>query len=145
MQTIEWKFKDITKEYPILKNQKSIENPTMFYKKFLPLFKNETKEFTIVFWLSVHKKVTGFEIVSIGNLYYTIMSPREIFRGAVINHCHAIIIAHNHPSGNSDPSKQDISITKKLVKAGKILDIEIIDHIIFGNKNYYSFVEHRII
>ena len=71
--------------------------------------------------------------------------PREVFRGAIVATCANIIIAHNHPSGNLEPSKEDISITKKLVEAGKIIDISVLDHIIFTDDGFTSFEERRLI
>lgn len=71
--------------------------------------------------------------------------PREVFRGAIVATCANIILAHNHPSGNLEPSREDISITQKLVEAGKIVDISVLDHIIFGDDGYTSFVEKRLI
>jgi DNA repair protein RadC len=74
-----------------------------------------------------------------------LVHPREVFRGAIVATCANIILAHNHPSGNLEPSREDISITKKLVEAGKIVDISVLDHIIFGDDGYTSFVEKRLI
>jgi DNA repair protein RadC len=71
--------------------------------------------------------------------------PREVFRGAIVATCASVILAHNHPSGNLDPSNEDISITKRLSEAGKILDINVIDHLIFTDDGFTSFVEQRII
>lgn len=73
------------------------------------------------------------------------MHPREVFRGAIVATCASVILAHNHPSGNLDPSNEDISITKRLSEAGKILDINVIDHLIFTDDGFTSFVEQRII
>jgi len=74
-----------------------------------------------------------------------LVHPREVFRGAIVATCANIILAHNHPSGNLEPSREDISITQKLVEAGKIVDISVLDHIIFGDDGYTSFVEKRLI
>jgi DNA repair protein RadC len=70
--------------------------------------------------------------------------PREVFWIAIENNSANIILMHNHPSGNCEPSNDDIQITKKLVDAGKLLDINVFDHVIIGNNNYYSFVESRM-
>ena len=98
-----------------------------------------------MFWLNSANVVTGFEIVSEGTLNSSVVHPREVFRGAIIATCANIIIAHNHPSGNLEPSQEDISITKKLVEAGKIIEITVFDHIIFADNSYTSFVEKRLI
>jgi len=78
-------------------------------------------------------------IVFIGTLNRSIVHPREVFAPAFTDRAAAIIIAHNHPSGNIEPSFEDIAMTQKLVEAGNILGIEILDHIIITKKNYYSF------
>lgn len=72
------------------------------------------------------------------------MHPREVFRGAIVSSCANIIVAHNHPSGNLEPSNEDISLTKKLIEAGKIIEINVFDHIIFAENEYTSFVEKRL-
>ncbi len=109
------------------------------------MFDGEVKERFVVFWLSSSNNITGFEIVSEGTLNSSVVHPREVFRGAIVATCANIIIAHNHPSGNQDPSNEDISLTKKLVDAGKLLEISVFDHIIFAEHNYTSFIERRLI
>lgn len=98
----------------------------------------------IVFWLSTSNKVTGFEIISTGSLNASVIYPREVFRGAIVNNCANIILAHNHPSGNLEPSQEDITLTKKLVECGNTMEIKIFDHIIFGD-GYSSLAERRLI
>ncbi|MBK8944103.1 MAG: JAB domain-containing protein [Ignavibacteriae bacterium] len=97
------------------------------------------------FWLSSSNKVIGFEVISEGLLNSSLVHPREVFRGAIVATCANIIIAHNHPSGNLEPSREDINITKKLVEAGKIVDISVLDHVIFTDNGFTSLVEERII
>ena len=109
------------------------------------MFDGEVKERFVVFWLSSSNNITDFEIVSEGTLNSSVVHPREVFRGAIVATCANIIIAHNHPSGNQDPSNEDISLTKKLVDAGKLLEISVFDHIIFAEHNYTSFIERRLI
>jgi len=87
----------------------------------------------------------GFEIITEGILNASIVHAREVFRGAILQSCANIIVAHNHPSGNMECSTEDISLTKKLVEAGKIIDIAVFDHIIFGDGTYTSFVERKLI
>jgi DNA repair protein RadC len=88
--------------------------------------------------------VAGFEIISEGILNASVVHPREVFRGAIVATCASIILAHNHPSGNIEPSTEDISITKQLVDAGKIIDIRVFDHIVFGETSYMSFIEKKL-
>ena len=109
------------------------------------MFDGEVKERFVVFWLNSANVITGFEVISEGTLNSSVVHPREVFRGAIVATCANIIIAHNHPSGNPDASQEDISITKKLVEAGKIIDISVFDHIIFAEDTFTSFVEKRLI
>lgn len=109
------------------------------------MFDGQVKERFIVFWLSSSNIVTGFEIISEGILNASVVHPREVFRGAIVATCASIILAHNHPSGNPEPSTEDISITKKLVETGKILDIPVFDHIIFAEDCFVSFVNKRLL
>lgn len=109
------------------------------------MFDGEVKERFVVIWLSSSNNVIGFEIISEGILNASIVHPREVYRGAITATCANIICMHNHPSGNPEPSNEDIALTKKLVSAGEILDIKVFDHIIFAENTYTSFVEKRII
>lgn len=88
------------------------------------------KEHFVVFYLDSRSQEIKREIISVGTLNESLVHPREVFEPAIAHKAASIIIAHNHPSGDLEPSDADIGITKKLVDAGKILDIKIIDHVI---------------
>ena len=83
--------------------------------------------------------------VSQGSLNASIVHPRELFQRAILSNCASLILAHNHPSGDSSPSPEDIALTRRLIEAGQILDIPILDHLILGYGNFYSFKEHGLI
>ena len=83
--------------------------------------------------------------VSVGSLNASIVHPREVFAEAIKNKAASVIFAHNHPSGDPEPSEEDLAITKRLTEAGKILGIEIVDHIIAGKSGYFSFKEKEMI
>jgi len=106
---------------------------------------NFHKEYFIVVSLDNRNKVISIDTVSIGILNSSLIHPRETFEIAIKNHAASIILCHNHPSGELKPSKDDIFITENLVKAGKILGIEISDHLIITKNSYYSFKEKKII
>lgn len=95
------------------------------------------------FYLDTKHHVIGMEMISKGSLNATIIHPREVFKGALLANAHAIIIAHNHPSGDVDPSNADKTFTTMLVDAGKrLLDVKVIDHVIIGSKGgFFSFSE----
>ncbi|SFM05367.1 JAB domain-containing protein [Halanaerobium salsuginis] len=95
----------------------------------------------IVICLDIKNQLNSINTVSIGTLTSSLSHPREIFKTAILSAA-AILIAHNHPSGIPDPSRDDISITKKVEKAGDILGIELLDHIIIGDSTFHSMKEH---
>lgn len=98
------------------------------------------REHFVVFYLDSRNQEIKREIISIGTLNESLIHPREVFESAIKNNASSIIIAHNHPSGDLDPSQADIEITKKLIHAGKILDIKITDHIIISGSSFQSFI-----
>jgi DNA repair protein RadC len=147
IKNISWKFNDVTTAYPELqhaRNQK-ITDPTRFFELFKFLFQNQTQEMFYAFWLNSANMVIGYEMITKGTLNASLAHPREVFRSAIVSSCANIIVAHNHPSGNTEPSNEDIQLTRKLVESGNILDIKIFDHIIFAGDKYTSFVEKRLI
>lgn len=103
------------------------------------------KEVLAVLYLNTKNIVICKEIVSMGSINSSIVHPREIFIGAVKNSSASIIVLHNHPSGNPEPSNEDISITHRLKDSGKLLGIELLDHIIIGDGRYVSLKEKGII
>jgi len=98
-----------------------------------------------VFYLNRANKVNLFEIISEGGITGTVADPRIIFRKAVEQDAVSIIIAHNHPSGNLQPSRADESLTQKIKEAGALLDIKLVDHIIVGGQGYFSFSDSGLL
>jgi len=123
---------------------KKIAAPKDIAEFFVPILRDELKEKFLVVCLNSANKVTKFEAISVGSLNSSVVHPREIFKFAIENSSASIILIHNHPSGNLEPSSEDIAITKKLVEAGKILNIEVLDHIIIGGNSFTSLVERRL-
>mgnify|MGYP002474481971 FL=1 len=104
----------------------------------------QDKEHFYVIYLNSRLKIIAVEINSIGTVNASIVHPREVFRRAIIENSVQLIVAHNHPSEDCAPSEADIQITQRLQKAGEIVGIEIIGHIIFGQTTYFSFKEEEI-
>jgi DNA repair protein RadC len=145
IKTVSWKFNDCSKVYPELPQEKIyIQGPEDVFHNFLFLFKQQVKERFICVWLNAANRVIGFEVVTEGILNSSLVHPREVFRGAIVATCAAIIIAHNHPSGNTEPSTEDLAITKQIVEAGKVIGIPLHDHIIFNDEAYVSFAERGL-
>lgn len=97
------------------------------------------KEHFVAILLDTKNVIIAEETISIGDLSSTIVNPREVFKPAIKKSAKSIILVHNHPSGNPTPSMEDLQITKRLVDAGEILDISVLDHIIIGKDKFYSF------
>jgi len=130
----------------LLKNKTSrlIMSPKDVWEDLKDLRDNK-KEHFIIFYLDNQNQVIKKEVISIGTINSSLVHPREVFEPAVKNLASQIIIAHNHPSGESQPSDKDLQITKRLIEAGKILGIEVIDHVIVTKNNFFSFREKGII
>jgi DNA repair protein RadC len=146
-RTITWRFKESIELDPELANKRSlmIRTPADVFTNYQSLFKDHVRERFIVFWLNSANKVLGFEVITEGLLNSSLTHPREVFRGAIVSTCASIILAHNHPSGNPEPSQEDITITKQIVDSGKIIGIPVHDHIIFADNNFTSLAERGII
>lgn len=126
-------------------SKKKITSPEELAELFIPLLRDEVKEKFIVVCLNNSNQIIKFETISIGNLNSSVVHPREVFKVAIDNNSANIFLLHNHPSGNTEPSREDIAITKRLVEAGNILDIKIFDHLIIAGDKFTSLVEKRII
>lgn len=105
-----------------------------------PYFNPECECFSVLI-LNTRRRVKGHQLISIGTLDTILVHPREVFRGAVIAAAAAIVVMHNHPSGEPQPSEADIKVTRDLIRAGQLLKIEVLDHVIMGNPNYCSLRE----
>jgi DNA repair protein RadC len=127
-------------EYPLFK----ITSPKDVYDILKTEYLNKQKEIFIVIYLNTKNEVISKDIVSIGSLNSSIVHPREVFKDAIRKSSNSIILAHNHPSGNPTPSVEDINITKRLIQAGDILGIKVIDHVIIGKGKFTSLKEEGI-
>lgn len=122
---------------------KELTNP----KKVHQLMKSKLKDYTREHFYIIILNSRNWSVaeVSVGSLTASVVHPREVFAEAIKNKAASVIFVHNHPSGNPEPSKDDLEITKRLVNAGKILGIEIVDHIIVTKDGYFSFKEKGLI
>jgi len=106
--------------------------------------RDHKKEYFVAFFLDVRNQIVKREIISIGSLNASIVHPREVFEPAIRNFTSQIIVSHNHPSDEVVPSGEDISITKRLIEAGKIIGIAVIDHVIVSKSGYLSMKEKEM-
>jgi len=121
---------------------KHISSPDAVWNLILPEIACLQKEEFRVLVVNNKNMLLKKIIVSVGTITEAIVHPREVFRDAIKEAGSGIIVTHNHPSGNAQPSKQDIETTKRLVEAGKIVGIPLLDHIILTNSSYYSMKEN---
>jgi DNA repair protein RadC len=105
------------------------------------------REHFVVIMLDQKNKVIGINTVSIGSLTASIVHPREVWKAPILSNAAAIILAHNHPSGQPQPSQEDRVLTVRLVAAGKLLGISVVDHVIIGDgtSSYFSFADENLL
>lgn len=123
----------------------SINSPQSVEKLLNHVFdlSNQAVENFGIISLNTKNKVVGAHLISKGSLNQTIASPRDVFMNAMLNNASSIILFHNHPSGDSTPSKEDIEITKRMVECGELLGIHVLDHVIVGT-SYSSLKEEGL-
>ena len=130
------------KESRTLHGMKRFSQPREAVDTVKPLFAMADRELMLVMSLNTRLEPMAVEIVAVGGLNTCSVDSRDIFKHAVLNNAAFIVCFHNHPSGDPEPSRQDKQITIRLEKAGEILGISLIDHIIIGDYGFYSFREH---
>lgn len=124
------------------KKQEKIRNAEDLYNLFAKELETKTQEHLIAIFLNSKNKIIEYKTIFIGSANQSVAHPRDIFKEAMKNAAVKIMLIHNHPSGDSAPSKEDIIFTKRMLDAGNLLQIPLLDHIIIGKNNYYSFYDH---
>lgn len=132
----------ISSQVPAYK-KKELLSPEKVFKLVRSKLKDYSKEH--FYLIALDSRNWSIHEVSLGSLNANIVHPREAFVEAIKNKAASVIFVHNHPSGDPEPSKDDLEITKRLVEAGKILGIEVVDHIVVGKDNFFSFKEQGLI
>ncbi len=122
-----------------------ISSPEAAYRLLYPKLREQKKESFIALHLDTKNRLLREETVSVGSLNANIVHPREVFKTAIQESAAAIIVAHNHPSGDPAPSQSDIDITHKLVETGRVVGIELYDHIIVGDGRFLSLKEQNLL
>ena len=141
-QPQEWKIVSL-RECPTPEDIQLCETPEQaaaYWKTHIgqhPYFNPEC-ECLVVLILNTRRKIKGHYFVSVGTMDTVLCEPREIFRLAIMASAAAIIVMHNHPSGESSPSQADIQVTRDLIRASQLLKIDVVDHVVIGNGNYSS-------
>ncbi len=122
-----------------------IKDPQSVVKAIRASIKDKAKEHFKLILLNARNKILGVSTISIGSLNASIVHPREVFKDAIVHNAYSVVLAHNHPSGDPEPSEDDLTMTKRLTEAGKILGIEVIDHIIITQTGFFSFKEKGLL
>ena len=124
------------------RNNIQISSTKVVYEMFKSEFDNSMQEKFCALYLDTKKNIISFNTVFKGTLDNSVIHPREVFREAILLSAAAVIVMHNHPSGDPTPSLNDIDATNRLIYAGDMIGIKLVDHIIFGKEKYYSFFEN---
>ena len=122
-----------------------LKTPSQIYRLIQPEMASQKIETLMVLLFDIKKSLLHKEIIAKGTLTELLLHPREVFHLAIRHHAHSLVIAHNHPSGDPAPSRQDIEMTQILKAAGKVVGIELSDHIIVGKESYFSFCEASLL
>lgn len=136
-------FIKMIRESSILYNVRKICEPKDIVELGKSFLDELDREELIVACLNTKNEVNSVNVVSIGSLSNSVVHPREVFKTAILSNAASIVMFHNHPSGDTTPSKEDKEITLRIKESGIILGICLLDHIIIGNDKYYSFKEHN--
>ena len=137
---------ELSKRIASFKPEKyKIKNPWDIYKYYMESLRYQYKEIFKVVLLNTKNEIITDVDISMGTLNSSLVHPREVFREAIRRSSNKIILLHNHPSGNAEPSKEDKNVTNRLKECGELIGIEVLDHIIIGDGVYFSFKENMLI
>ena len=134
----------LVREGSCLSEQKTIRSPKDVCAIMGPEYENAVVETAMMLALDTKNKVIGVFTVSTGSLNASIIHPRDVFQRAILCNAASVILVHNHPSGDPSPSSEDVELTKKLAAAGKLLDIDVLDHVVIGAGRYVSLKENGV-
>ena len=128
----------LCREASILYEQRQVQNPGDAARLVEGFLADSDREMIMAVCLDTKHQPTAITTVSVGTLNSSLVHPREVFKVAILSNAAAMILAHNHPSGVATPSEDDIAITKRLIDAGTVMGIDVLDHIIIGGTDNYK-------
>ncbi|MDF2700734.1 MAG: repair protein RadC [Haloplasmataceae bacterium] len=136
----------LIREGSILYESRKISSPETAAELGRKFIENSDREEFIICCLDTKNQPLSISVISIGSLNSAIVHPREVYKVAILSNASSIIAFHNHPSGDTEPSVEDINLTNRLTEAGKVIGIQLVDHIIIGSEGrYYSFKEESLL
>jgi len=138
--TVRYSVRKDSDDQPVVVGR-TIGIPSDAAAAFMAVLRDEPAEVFAMLCLTTKHRVIAYHEVSRGTLDSTLAHPREVFKAALLANSAAIVISHNHPSGDSTPSADDVDLTRRLVAAGELLGISVLDHIVIGDGRYFSFKE----
>jgi DNA repair protein RadC len=128
-----------------IENYPTVCNSGSVFSALKPYFDTADRESFVVVTLDTKNRIIGLNTVSIGSLSASVVHPREVFKFAILQSAAAVLLIHNHPSGDPSPSREDRECTTRLNRAGQILGIRVLDHIVIGQSDYFSFADSGLI
>lgn len=131
----------MVRDHTLASDVKKIGSPADAAAVLFHYLEGADREHFVALYLDTKHCITAVHTVSIGSLNATIVHPREVYKAALLANAAAVIVGHNHPSGDPTPSEEDLNVTKRLVEAGRILGIECLDHVVLGDRRFVSFRE----
>ncbi|MDC4242860.1 DNA repair protein RadC (plasmid) [Clostridium tertium] len=135
----------VKKEQSLQIEKDIIKKPEQVFEVVKNFLGEVDREHLIVIVLDVKNKINSISVASVGTLNSSIVHPREVFKTAILANGASIILAHNHPSGDTSPSKDDINITTRIKECGVLMGIELLDHVILGDEKFISLKNEGII
>ena len=128
---------------PPLFSKRELNSPKAVFEFMGQELQKYDREFFCVLNLKSNNQVINMNVVSVGTLNTALAHPREVFKSAILSNAAGIMLLHNHPSGNCTPSREDCRVTKRMLAAGEIMGIPVMDHVIVAGNDYYSFLENE--
>ncbi len=149
MQTETMRLRELTVRYAVKKDSegqpivvgRALSNPRETALSLMTVLQDEPSEVFAILCVTTKHRVIAYHEVSRGTIDSTLAHPREVFKAALLANAAAIVVSHNHPSGDPTPSPDDVELTRRLAAAGEVLGVPVLDHIIIGDGRYHSFKE----
>lgn len=133
----------LIREATTLYQNRTINSPHDALELIEPFLQDQDRECFLVVCLDTKNNPTTISVVSIGTLNSSLVHPREVYKVAILANANSVILGHNHPSGDPTPSKEDKEVTNRLIEAGKVLGIEVLDHVVVGDNHRYISLKER--